>query len=154
MAKASPALTEDDSKYEGPSAPPAMSTIRTRSKTNRIKLERIKPRVQFDQNSLKPNNVEKIKLKTPSINSIKKPKTIIKKPKTIIKTPDGKGKGTPKATKTGVPRKPATLRTPKTPKIDKLKDNKKKKNDQLNDKNGEKIKLKDKNKKKSKILTA
>ena len=132
MAKTSPTPTDDDSEYTGPNSPPAASTIRTRAQTNCVKIETTKPHVTFDKNSLKPENVEEIKLKKSSIKSNKSGT------KTSIRKPGSKGKGTPQAVKPGVPKKPAALGTQNTPKIDKLKDKNKKKSDKLNDKNKEK----------------
>ena len=71
MTEESPTLTDDDSEYDGRTSPPPASTIRTRAKTNRIKIETPKPHVTLYKKSLKPKNVEKIKLRKPSINSLK-----------------------------------------------------------------------------------
>ena len=163
MTEPSPALSEDDSEYEGPATTPPASTIRTRSKSNRVKIES-GPRVSFDEKSLKPGNIKK------SIKLSEKAIAALKTTKTIIKQPGGKGVRTQKVAKPGVPKKSATG-TQTTPKIDKSKDkssgqskskDKKKKGkekltvktggkEKLNDKTGEKEKLKskDKNTKKS-----
>ena len=126
MTKESPTLTDDDSEYDGPTSPPPAPTIRTRSKTNRVKIKTPKPHVTFDKNSLKSGNIEKIKSKKSSIK--------------LIKKPGGKGKGTAKVTKPGVPKEPAALGTQNSPTIEKLKDKNKKKSDKLKGKNKSKQK--------------